>query len=64
MNGLNPIGGGVVGSNPGPTWHAIATGDLNNDGMSDILWQNIDGTPAVWLLNGLKRHRRQRDRLV
>src|SRR5262245_6982577 len=27
--------------------------DFNADGMSDILWQKNDGTPAVWLMNGL-----------
>jgi VCBS repeat-containing protein len=26
--------------------------DFNGDGHSDILWQNLDGTPAVWLTNG------------
>ena len=28
------------------------TGDFNGDGMSDILWQGSDGTPAIWLMNG------------
>jgi hypothetical protein len=27
-------------------------GDSNNDGHSDILWQNADGTPAIWSMNG------------
>jgi len=40
-------------SNPGPTWHIKDTGDFNDDGRSDILWQNDDGTPAIWLMNGL-----------
>jgi hypothetical protein len=26
--------------------------DFNGDGKGDILWQNGDGTPAVWLMNG------------
>ncbi len=26
--------------------------DFNGDGKSDILWQNDDGTAAVWLMNG------------
>jgi hypothetical protein len=26
--------------------------DFNADGRGDILWQNVNGTPAVWLLNG------------
>ena len=27
-------------------------GDFNADGHSDILWQNANGTPGVWLMNG------------
>ena len=29
------------------------TGDFNFDGKADILWQNDDGTPGIWLMNGL-----------
>jgi hypothetical protein len=32
-----------------PASHAA---DFNADGKADILWQNADGTPAVWLMNG------------
>jgi hypothetical protein len=39
--------------NPGPSWHARGDGDFNDDGKSDILWQNSDGTPGIWLMNGL-----------
>jgi len=28
------------------------TGDFNGDGKADIEWQNTDGTPAVWLMDG------------
>ena len=31
MNGTNVIGGGTVGSNPGPSWHVIDAGDFNGD---------------------------------
>ena len=41
--------------NPGPSWQIKATGDFNGDGKSDILWQNNDGTPAIWLMNGINR---------
>jgi FG-GAP-like repeat len=27
--------------------------DFNANGLSDILWQNDDGAPALWLMNGL-----------
>jgi len=39
-------------ANLGPTWHAEGVGDFNGDGNADILWQNDDGTPAIWLMNG------------
>jgi hypothetical protein len=26
--------------------------DFNGDGMGDLLWQNLDGTPAIWLMDG------------
>ena len=51
MNGTNIIASASLG-NPGPTWHAVGTGDFNGDGHSDILWQNDDGTVAIWELNG------------
>jgi microcystin-dependent protein len=34
---------------PNPT---MPLNDFDGDGHSDILWQNADGTPAVWLTNG------------
>jgi hypothetical protein len=38
--------------NPGAGWHAIATGDLNGDGKSDILFQNDSGEIFVWVMDG------------
>jgi hypothetical protein len=38
--------------NPGQSWQIKGTGDFNAGGMSDILWQNSDGTAAIWLMNG------------
>jgi hypothetical protein len=37
--------------NPGPDWHIMGTGDYNNDGKSDILWQNSSGAVVVWEMN-------------
>ena len=42
----------MVGANPGPSWQAIGTGDFNDDGHSDILWQNTNGQAAIWEMNG------------
>ena len=52
MNGTSVVGGGVVPVNPGPSWHIVATADFNADGKSDIIWQNVDGQPAIWEMNG------------
>jgi FG-GAP-like repeat len=35
-----------------PTWHAIAAADFNADGKDDILWQNTNGTVAIWEMTG------------
>ena len=29
-----------MGADPGPSWKVVGTGDFNDDGHSDILWQN------------------------
>jgi FG-GAP-like repeat len=51
MNGFNVIAAASIG-NPGPDWHIFGTGDYNNDGKSDILWQNSSGAVAIWEMNG------------
>src|SRR5262249_17797232 len=34
--------------NPGPSWHVVGTGDTDGDFRAGILWQNNDGTLALW----------------
>src|SRR5579863_7417027 len=55
LNGTTTIPGGsqILPANPGPGWQAIGTGDFNNDGHSDILFQNAaSGQVAIWDMNG------------
>ncbi len=53
MNGNSLIGGGPVTPNPGTDWKAIGTGDFNQDGDSDILWQNaVTGQVSIWEMHG------------
>jgi hypothetical protein len=30
----------------------VGTGDFNADGKADILWQNVNGSVAIWEMNG------------
>ena len=53
MNGNTLIGGGGVSPNPGPGWKAIGAGDFNDDGHSDILFQNTSsGQASIWEMSG------------
>ena len=51
MNGFNIQSNGLVGT-PGNDWQIAGTGDFNGDGKSDILWRQISGAVAIWLMNG------------
>ena len=51
-DGFAVISDGGVGVNPGPSWKIKDAGDFNGDGKSDILWQNDNGAPAIWLMDG------------
>ena len=56
MSGNTRTGGGPVSANPGPAWRAIGPGDFNDDGFSDILFQNTTtGQASVWEMNGHTR---------
>jgi hypothetical protein len=59
MDGFTATSVGAAGPNgpwpfnPGPSWHVKGDADFDFDGRSDILWQNNDGTLAMWRMNGL-----------
>ena len=53
MDGMTVLAAGPVGTNPGPSWHIMGSGDYNVDRHSDILWQNDNGRAGVWTMNGL-----------
>ena len=51
---MHALSVGTAGSfNPGPSWQIKGSGDFNGDGRDDILWQGSDGTPAIWLMDGM-----------
>jgi hypothetical protein len=35
--------------NAGAGWKVVGTGDINGDGLADIVWQKTDGTITNWL---------------
>ncbi len=37
--------------NADPTWQLYATGDLNGDGVTDVVWKQSNGQLTVWLMN-------------
>lgn len=32
-----------------PSWHITGTADMNGDGLTDIVWRNINGSVSEWL---------------
>ena len=37
---------------PGSSWSVAGVGDFTGDGDADILWQNTNGSLAMWLMDG------------
>jgi hypothetical protein len=36
----------------GAEWKVLGTGDFNQDGRADVLWENASGTVDIWEMNG------------
>jgi hypothetical protein len=51
MDGLLPTQTTQI-LNAGGGWSAKRLADVNGDGKADIVWENVDGRVAVWLMNG------------
>ena len=50
--GINMISSAYLEpASSGADWKAVAVADFNNNGKPDVLFQNKDGTLAVWYLN-------------
>jgi hypothetical protein len=59
MNGATEVNASDIvnkqgqAQNPGPSWRVIGAGDFTGDGHNDsILFQNNNGQPAIWVMNG------------
>jgi hypothetical protein len=49
-NGTTVTASAIVPNTKG--WPVVAQGDFNNDNIGDVVLQNTDGTPEIWLVNG------------
>jgi hypothetical protein len=52
MNGTALAGFAVSNGAMGTEWSVLGTGDFNQDGRSDVLWENAAGTVDIWEMNG------------
>ena len=51
MNGTNVTSAGILG-NAGVGWRVKGAEDINNNGTSEIILQNINGQAEAWQVNG------------
>jgi hypothetical protein len=52
-NGTTIASSGITANTKG--WPVVAAGDFNGDNKADVVLQNTDGTPDIWLMNGSTR---------
>lgn len=54
INGTNRLGSTVLnGGRPIAAWRVACLADFDDDGQSDIIWQNSSGQIAVWYMDGI-----------
>lgn len=46
----------ITGWNSNTQWTLMGLGDFNVDSRNDILWRHLDGSFAIWFLNGATYH--------
>ena len=51
MNGATVASTAFLGGVPS-NWEIEQLADVNGDGKADVVWQDSQGTVAVWLMNG------------
>jgi hypothetical protein len=52
MNGTTLGSSAVSNGAMGTEWSVLGTGDFNQDGRPDVLWENAAGTVDIWEMNG------------
>jgi len=50
MNGLSAASTATISTDP--TWTVTATGDLDGDDKTDLIWRSTAGATRAWLMNG------------
>ncbi|MDA1274323.1 MAG: FG-GAP-like repeat-containing protein [Verrucomicrobia bacterium] len=51
--GTNLVGAAQIAYYPTSDWHAVGTGDFNNDSHTDLFWRRDNGDNAFWRMNGV-----------
>jgi Peptidase M10 serralysin C terminal/FG-GAP-like repeat len=50
---LSILGAVALASTASSDWRVVGTGDFDGNGSADLAWRNVDGSIAVWLMDGV-----------